>query len=40
MHELSVFVDESGNMGEDSRYYLLTLLFHDQSDDISGIVAS
>ena len=27
-------------MGEDSRYYLLTLLFHDQSDDISGIVAS
>lgn len=40
MHELSVFVDESGNMGEDSRYYLLTLLFHDQSDNISGIVAS
>lgn len=40
MGELSVFVDESGNMGEDSKYYLLTFLFHDQSKDISGVVSS
>lgn len=35
MNELSVFVDESGNLGWDSDYYILTLVFHNQSDDIS-----
>ncbi len=32
--ELSIFVDESGDRGGKARYYLLTLVFHDQSDDI------
>lgn len=35
MRELSVFVDESGDIGGESRYYLLSLVFHDQSDDLS-----
>lgn len=35
--ELSVMVDESGS--EDSRYYLVTLVFHDQADDIAGPIA-
>lgn len=30
MEELSVFVDESGDVGE-SRYYLISLVFHEQS---------
>ena len=34
MRELSVFVDESGNSGDDAKYYLLTLVLHDQSDDV------
>jgi hypothetical protein len=34
MRELSVFVDESGNPGEDAKYYLLALVLHDQSDDV------
>ena len=38
MNELSVFVDESGNLGWDSDYYILTLVFHDQSDSISESV--
>ena len=32
--ELSIFVDESGDRGGKARYYLLTLVFHDQSDDV------
>ena len=32
--ELSIFVDESGDRGGSARYYLLTLVFHDQADDI------
>lgn len=32
--ELSIFVDESGDRGGIARYYLLTLVFHDQADDI------
>lgn len=32
--ELSIFVDESGDRGGKARYYLLTLVFHDQADDI------
>lgn len=34
MRELSVFVDESGNLGDDARYYLLALVLHDQSKDV------
>lgn len=39
MSELSVFVDESGDLGADSKYYMLTLVFHDQSNDISMLIS-
>jgi hypothetical protein len=32
--ELSIFVDESGDMAGVSRYYLVTLVLHDQANDI------
>ncbi len=32
---LSIFADESGEWGKRSEYYLITLVFHDQSKDIS-----
>lgn len=32
--ELSIFVDESGDRGGQARYYLLTLVFHNQADEI------
>lgn len=38
MKELSIFIDESGDFGEvvnTSPYYIVTLVFHNQSDDIS-----
>ncbi|MFT4188238.1 MAG: DUF3800 domain-containing protein [Aeromicrobium sp.] len=38
MRELSIFIDESGDFGpfqEHSPFYVLSLVFHDQSDDIS-----
>lgn len=35
MRELSVFIDESGDLGEMSRYYLISFVFHDQANDIS-----
>ncbi|MEC4185472.1 DUF3800 domain-containing protein [Adlercreutzia sp. R21] len=38
MRELSVFIDESGDFGpiaHHSPYYLIALVFHDQSRDIS-----
>lgn len=41
MKELSVFIDESGDFGEAKErpaYYLITLLFHDQKNDISDNV--
>ena len=38
MRELSVFVDESGDLGSESKYYLLALVFHDQSDDLSRTI--
>lgn len=38
MKELSVFVDESGDLGGESKYYLLTLVFHDQSNDLSRTI--
>lgn len=39
MSELSVFVDESGDLGTDSTYYMLTLVFHDQGSDISSLIS-
>lgn len=39
MKELSVFVDESGDLGGESKYYLLTLVFHDQGDDLSHTIS-
>lgn len=38
MKELSVFIDESGDWGEydyKSPYYIVTMVFHNQEDDIS-----
>ena len=40
MKELSIFVDESGDFGEfDHRapYYIISLVFHDQSNDIDDL---
>jgi hypothetical protein len=34
MRELSCFADESGEALEQSKYYLLTLVFHEQSDGL------
>jgi len=34
MVEMSIFVDESGEVGTESKYYLLTLVFHKQSDSV------
>lgn len=36
--ELGVFTDESGDRGGLSKYYLLTLVFRDQSGSILGVV--
>ena len=36
MKELSIFIDESGDFGTQSSWYLLTFVFHDQSLDISS----
>lgn len=40
MRELSIFVDESGDASFSSRYYLLTLVFHDQANGIASHIAS
>ena len=37
--ELSIFVDESGDRGGKARYYLLTLVVHDQSEGIADKVS-
>lgn len=39
MSELSIFIDESGDVGTNSDFYLITLVFHDQSYDISSQIA-
>lgn len=42
MKELSIFVDESGDFGTyqyHSPFYIVTLVFHDQSSDISNSIA-
>lgn len=39
MRELSIFIDESGDFGpmtKHSPFYIVSLVLHDQSDDISG----
>ena len=38
MRELNVFVDESGEYGRESKYYLVTLVFHDQAEDVLNII--
>lgn len=41
MRELSIFVDESGDFGpfeKHSPFYILSLVFHDQNDDITSQV--
>lgn len=35
MSELSIFVDESGDKGNHARYFILTLVLHDQSKGIA-----
>lgn len=35
MRELSIFIDELGSDGLSDRYYLLTVVMHDQSDSIA-----
>lgn len=37
--DLSIFVDESGDRGGKARYYLVTLVIHRQSDDITEKIA-
>ena len=37
--ELSVFVDESGDLGGESKYYLLSLVFHDQETDLAPSIS-
>ena len=39
MRELSVFVDESGDLGGESKYYLMALIFHDQDNHLAGSIA-
>lgn len=36
MSDLSIFIDESGDLGETSNYYLISLIFHDQDDEITN----
>ena len=38
MKELSVFVDESGELGSESRRYLVALVLHDQADAVDSQV--
>ncbi len=42
VRELSIFIDESGDFGpvqQHSPFYILSLVLHDQSDDITGHLA-
>ncbi len=39
MKDLSLFVDESGDVGETSAYYLITIVLHDQDKDIRQVLA-
>jgi hypothetical protein len=40
LSELSIFIDESGDFGDNSDYYILSMLIHDQSHDISQQLAN
>ncbi|MDR1825763.1 MAG: hypothetical protein LBR27_10645 [Bifidobacteriaceae bacterium] len=40
MAVLSIFVDESGDFGLDSDYYVITLVLHDQTDDIASMLST
>ena len=43
MKELSIFIDESGDFGEYNRispYYIVTMVFHDQENDITSSLVS
>lgn len=40
MSELSIFIDESGDFGSNSKYYLLTLVLHEQSTSIAKELAA
>lgn len=37
--ELSVFIDESGDIGSGSKYYLVSLVFHDQGIPIAQFIS-
>ena len=39
MADCSIFIDETGGQGGQSRYYAITLVFHDQSDDLTETTA-
>lgn len=34
MSDLGIFIDESGDVGSDSEFYLITMVFHDQASSI------
>ena len=36
MRKISIFADESGDQGGHSKYYTLTLVFHNQDDDVEA----
>jgi len=40
IRELSIFVDESGNDGLSDRHNLLTVVMHDQSENIADSIAA
>lgn len=43
MKEISIFIDESGDFGKfnkKSPFYIVTMVFHDQSSDITACLAS
>lgn len=39
MPELSIFVDESGDKSAHTRYFILTLVFHEQDQDIASDIS-
>lgn len=42
MKELSIFIDESGDFGDyavHSPYYIITMIFHNQDDDIAPAIS-
>ena len=36
MSDLGIFIDESGDTGSNSDFYIVTLVFHDQSNQIDS----